>query len=733
MKTQEYTVSIGGKKISAIFSNLAEKANGSVMLRMGDTIVLATAVMSKDKREGIDFFPLTVDYEERFYSSGKILGSRFVRREGRPSDTAILSGRMVDRTIRPLFDQRLRNEVQIIITVLSMGVDDPDILAINATSLALLTSDIPWNGPVSAIRVGIKEEEFIQTSEERVDEYSRTQHPSEVETRGLTPFIINPAFEAREKGILDLIVSGKDGNISMLEAGASEIKEEKIAEAILRASIEIETLQKFQKKIAEERIVSKQEIEVETLSDGAKNIFNESIASKIDGAVFSGETGWNKIEKLKDEWLKLLREKLPDEKLAPAHHYYESAVNDALHHGATVRGIRADGRAMDEIRNLYAQAGGLSPKLHGTGIFYRGETHVLSVLTLGGPDEAQLIDNIEVKEKKRFMHHYNFPPFSGGETGRVGGTNRREIGHGALAERALLPVLPNETVFPYTVRIVSESMSSNGSTSMASVCASTVALMDGGVPITLPVAGIAIGLMSAQGGEYKILLDIQGPEDHHGDMDLKVAGTREGITAIQLDIKLDSVSIGVLKEALAIAKKARLKILDTIEEAIPKSRPELSLFAPRVLVTKINPEKIGSVIGPGGRVIQEIKAKTGVDEINIENDGVVTIVGRNGSTDKAFEIIEKITHEYKKGERFMGKVTRLADFGAFVEIAPDTEGLVHISELAPFRIEKVTDVIGFGEIIPVVVREIDERGRISLSLKDADPLFATRKGISQKK
>ncbi len=725
MKKQEYTVLIGGKKISAIFSDLAEKANGSVMLRMGDTVVLATAVISKGKREGIDFFPLTVDYEERFYAAGKILGSRFMRREGRPSDTAILSGRMVDRTIRPLFDHRLRNEVQIIITVLSMGVDDPDILAINAASLALLTSNIPWNGPVSATRVGIKEGEFI----------------------------INPTFEEREKEILDIIVSGKDGNISMLEAGASEISEEKIAEAIERASIEIETLQKFQKEIAKEKAVPKQEIEVEILSAAAKNIFNESIAPKIEGATFSNETGWNKIEKLKGEWLKLLKEKLPDESLVPAHHYYESAVNDALHEGALIGGIRADGRAMDEIRNLYAQAGGFSPKLHGTGIFYRGETHILSVLTLGGPDEAQIIDGIEVKEKKRFMHHYNFPPFSGGETRRVGSTSRREIGHGALAERALLPVLPSEMDFPYTIRLVSESMSSNGSTSMASVCASSVALMDGGVPITRPVAGIAIGLMmeqpttdnlpakilqsktwaGKQPTKYKILTDIQGPEDHHGDMDFKIAGTREGITAIQLDIKLGSVPIDALKVALAMAKKARLKILDTIEGAISKSRPELSPFAPRVLVTKINPEKIGSVIGPGGRIIQEIKVKTEVDEINIENDGIVTIVGRNGSADKALKIIEELTHEYKKGERFMGKVTRLADFGAFVEIAPGAEGLVHISELAPFRIEKVTDVISFGETIPVVVREVDERGRISLSLKDADPEFATRKGIPGKK
>jgi len=698
-------VEVGGKKLSAVFSDLTEQANGSVMLRMGDTVVLATAVMSSAKREGIDFFPLTVDYEERFYASGKILGSRFVRREGRPSETAILSGRMIDRTVRPLFNQNIRREVQIIITILSIGVDDPDILAINAASLALLTSDIPWSGPVSAIRVGVKDEKFI----------------------------VNPTFEERIAGVLDIIVSGKDGNISMLEAGAHEISEEKIIEAIKRASQEIEIIQKFQKEIAKDRGKTKQEIKIEEISDEAKQIFNESVKPKLHDAVFSKTTGWNTIQALREEWYSLVKEKLPEENHGHAHLYYENAVDETLHQGTLIKNIRPDGRAPEELRNIYAQAGGLSSKLHGTGIFYRGETHILSVLTLGGPDESQIIDGIEVKEKKRFMHHYNFPPFSSGETGRVGNTNRREVGHGALAERALLPVLPSELAFPYTMRLVSESMSSNGSTSMASVCASSVALMDGGVPITRPVAGIAIGLIGAQDGKYKILLDIQGPEDHHGDMDFKVAGTREGITAVQLDIKVDGVPIPVLKEALKIAKGARLKILATIEGAIPHSRKEISSFAPRVLITKINTEKIGSVIGPGGRVIQEIKTKTEVDEINIENDGVVTIVGKNGSAEKALAIIEQLTHEYKKGEKFMGKVVRLVDFGAFVEITPGTDGLVHISELAPFRIERVTDVVSLGETVPVVVREIDERGRISLSLKDADPEFATKKGISQKK
>lgn len=683
MKEKKFSLEIGGKMLTAIFSDLAGQASGSAMLQMGDTIVLATAVMSKEKREGIDFFPLIVDYEERFYASGQILGSRFVRREGRPTDTAIVSGRMVDRTIRPLFDQRLRNEVQIIITVLSLGADDPDILAINAASLALLVSDIPWNGPVSAVRISNE--------------------------------------------TLNLVVAGKDGAISMIEAGAREENEGGIAEALGRALLEIEILQKFQKNIALETGKKKRPIEYSALSQGAESLFQKEIYPKLSEAIYSGEAGWRTINALGDEWSKIISQEISEEPKQLVLSRYEEAVNEALHKGTLEDSRRADGRGFDELRNLYAKPGGFAPMLHGSGIFYRGETHVLSVLTLGGPDSAQTIDSMGLKEKRHFMHHYNFPPFSSGETGRVGNTNRREIGHGALAGRALSAVLPDQNIFPYTIRLVSESMSSNGSTSMASVCAGSLALMDGGVPITRPVAGIAMGLIYKNKKEYKILTDIQGPEDHHGDMDFKVAGTREGITVVQMDIKVDSIPLKVLTEALSAARVARLKIIDVIEKAISAPRSSLSPHAPRVLVSHINPEKIGAVIGPGGKIINAIKDEAGAEEITIENDGKLTIVGKNGSAEMALSKIESLTREYKKGERFLGTVTRIVDFGAFVEIAPGAEGLAHISELAPFRIEKVTDVLSVGARVPVIIKYIDERGRISLSIKEADPNFIKQK------
>lgn len=683
--------------MTSTFSDLADQASGSVMLQMGDTIVLATAVMSKEKREGIDFFPLTVDYEERFYASGQILGSRFVRREGRPTDTAIISGRMVDRTIRPLFDQRLRNEVQIILTVLSLGNEDPDVLAINAASLALLISDIPWDGPASAVRIA-------------KDSNNKN-------------FTTNPGLTSRENDVLDLMVAGAGDAVNMIEAGAKELSEDEISEALEKALSEIENLQKFQKNIAGEIGKKKREIEFTALSQEAETLFQKEITPKLESAVFSGEAGWRIISSLGDDWTKIVSKELPDESEQLVLARFEEAVNNALHEGALENNKRADGRGFNELRNLYAKAGGLSAVLHGSGIFYRGETHILSVLTLGGPDSAQIIDGMELKEKKRFMHHYNFPPFSSGETGRVGNTNRREIGHGTLAGRALSAVLPDQNIFPYTIRVVSESMSSNGSTSMASVCAGSLALMDGGVPITRPVAGIATGLIYKNENEYKVMLDIQGPEDHHGDMDFKIAGTKEGITAIQLDIKVGGIPLKILKEAMEVARTARHKIIDVILEALPAPRSSLSPSAPRVLVAQINPEKIGTVIGPGGKMINSIKDETGVEEITIENDGKLTIVGKNGSAEKALAKIETLTHEYKRGERLTGTVVRIADFGAFVEIAPDTDGLVHISELAPFRIEKVSDVLKIGERVPVMVKDVDERGRISLSLKEADPNF----------
>jgi polyribonucleotide nucleotidyltransferase len=546
MQKKEYSIEIGGETLTAEFSDLAERANGSVILRYGDTVVLATAVMSPEAKEGMNWFPLTVDYEEKFYAAGQIMGSRFMRREGRPNDEAILTGRVVDRTIRPLFDQSTRNEIQVVVTVLSLGAYDPDILAVNAASLALATSDIPWRGPASAVRI--------------------------VKPAGSDNLIVNPRYNERnaEDVDIDIIACGKDGNINMIETTAKEALEDAVAHALEKASEEIEKFQSFQNMIIEEIGKEKRVFEKQVLADEAIELFKNEIAPKLGEMVFSGP-GNTAIYALKDEWKKRYKEMFPEgDQASLAGDFYEEAVDELLHTEAIHNDKRADGRPMDKVRELYAQAGGLSDAVHGSGIFYRGGTHVLSVLTLGGPEDTLLTNSIEDPDaKKHYMHHYNFPPFSVGEVGRMGGMNRRMIGHGALAEKALVPVLPSKEAFPYTIRIVSESMASNGSTSMASVCGSTLALMDAGVPVSAPVAGIAMGLMMKDESTYKILTDIQGPEDHHGDMDFKVAGTRKGITAIQLDIKVDGVPVKILAEAMIDAKNAREHIIDVIEEAIP--------------------------------------------------------------------------------------------------------------------------------------------------------------------
>ena len=699
MNKKEYSVEIGGKTLTAVFSDLTEQAHGSVILKYGETIVLATACMSHDKQEGLGFFNLTVDYIEKFYAAGKILGSRFMHREGKPSEDAILACRVIDRTLRPLFDQSMRHAVQIIVTVLSLDEEDPTILAVNAASLALAVSNIPWAGPVGAVRIG--------------------KYDSDVLT-------VNPKQALRlddSKYKYDLTICGKDGNINMIEAAAHEVKEEELEEAFKKASEEITKLENFQKKIVSEIGIAKRVIEKDVVSPESVKLFNENILPKMEEALFAG-VGKKKIDELHSVWNKMVKDAYPDrEDFAPEDNLFDDTENEMLHKKAIENDKRADGRKMDELRDLYAQAGGLSSILHGTGIFYRGGTHVLSVLTLGGPEEKLLVDGMEAKEEKRFMHHYNFPPYSSGEVGRVGNTNRREIGHGALAEKALAMVLPSVEEFPYTMRIVSESMASNGSTSQASICASILALMDGGVPIKAPVAGIAMGLMYEDDKKYKILTDIQGPEDHHGDMDFKVAGTREGVTAIQLDVKVEGVPIKILGEAMLQSKKARVAIIEKIEKEIPKPRAEISKNAPKILIIKINPEKIGMVIGGGGKTIKDIKERSGA-EITIEDDGTVYLTGKDGTAEIAKKIIEEMTHEFKVGEILKGEVVKLADFGVFVRLNPFTDGMVHISEMAPFRVERVSDIIREGTIVPVKVIKIDEeRGKISLSIKEADPNF----------
>lgn len=702
MQKKEYSLEVGGKTLTAQFTNLADQAHGSVIVRYGNTTILATAVMGREADKG--YFPLSVEFEEKFYAAGAILGSQFRRREGMPSEEAVLSARVVDRTIRPLFSQSLRRDIQVIVTVLSIDTEDPDVLGVIGASLALGTSKIPWDGPVSAVRIG----RATKTS----------------------PFIINPSYaeRAQEPFDLDVLACGKDGLVNMIEVGAHEVPEEELTHALNEATKVHAQLQAWQEAIIKEIGVPKTVLTNTETSASVQALFAEHIEPQMFAYVFEKNAAYE----LKDAWMKVAKEHLTEASdIRMADDYFEARVDALVHTEALQNGRRQDGRKMDELRPLYAQAGGISDIIHGTGIFFRGGTHVLSALTLGGPGDAQTLDTIEFQEtKKRYMHHYNFPPFSVGETGRVGGFNRRQVGHGALAEKALVPVLPHKNDFPYTIRIVSETLASNGSSSMASVCGSTLALMDAGVPIKKPVAGIAMGMMSDTEGNYKILTDIQGPEDHFGDMDFKVAGTHDGVTAVQMDVKVGGVPVAVLAEGLLQAKKARLQILEVMHNAIGAPRADINPRAPKIITVTVGVDQIGLVIGPGGKTINGIKDRTLVEEITIEDDGTVYITGKNGSAEAAEKEIRELTHIPQPGERYEGEVTRLMDFGAFVKITSHAEGLVHVSEIAPFRIAQVGDAVTIGERVPVIIKEIDERGRINLSIKQADPDFASRKGLT---
>jgi polyribonucleotide nucleotidyltransferase len=708
MQSKEYEVEIGGKKITAMFSDLADQANGSVILKSEGTVVMATAVISKNGDKNLGFFNLTVEYLEKFYAVGKILGGQYNKREGRPSDQAILAARMIDRTIRPLFDQYIKNAVQVIVTVIAVGGMDPKVLGINAASIAIHMSDIPWNGPVGAVQI------------------SKTKEDQMIKINHYIPNADEAVYE------LDLLVCGKEKTINMIEAMSFELSEKEMGECFDLASVEISKWEDFQMKLRsefgkEKLLFSKTEIDGDIIE-----IFNEKVKPMLEEKLFTKES--KKVtSEAEDLWKEILKEKYTEDEEArkgAAEDYLHSYLDDSFHKMALEKNVRADGRKLDEIRKLFAKAGGMSEVLHGSGIFYRGETHVLSVLSLGGPEDMQVIEGMESGSKKRFMHHYNFPPYSGGETGRVGGMNRREMGHGFLAEKALTPVIPNKISFPYTIRVVSESTASNGSTSQASICASTLALMDGGVPIKTPVAGISIGLMSDEkdNSKYVLLSDIQGPEDHYGDMDFKVAGTVNGITAIQLDVKVGGIQIPILKEAMLRARTARLQILETITAEIPTPRASISKNAPMILTVKIKKDQIGMVIGPGGKNINAIREETGT-EITIEEDGTVFVTGKNGGAEKAVKIIEEMTHEYKVGDTAKGEVVKLMDFGAFVRIGHDTEGLVHISEIAPFRVERVSDIIKEGDTVPVKIIKVDEKGRINLSIKEADKDFFKPKTV----
>ncbi|MDD3662922.1 MAG: polyribonucleotide nucleotidyltransferase, partial [Candidatus Pacebacteria bacterium] len=667
------------------------------------TVVMATAVISKSNKGNPGYFNLTVEYLEKFYASGKILGGQYNKREGRPSDQAILAARVIDRTLRPLFNQQIKNAVQVIVTVIAIGKADPKTLGINAASIALHLSDIPWNGPIGSVHI------------------SKGKGENEIKINNYLPNGDEAVYD------LDLLICGKDKTINMIESMAFELDEEEMGKCFDLASVEISKWEEFQKNIHKELGKDKIEIKEVSIEEKALDIFNQKIKPTVDENV-CGRESKKLMAEAESTWKELLEEIYPNEdndtEREVAEDYFHDYLDRKFHEMALLEGKRADNRAFDEIRKLYAKAGGISETLHGSGIFYRGETHVLSVLALAGPDDAQLIEGMEFQSKKRFMHHYNFPPYSAGETGRVGGINRREMGHGFLVEKALTPVIPDKNSFPYTIRVVSESTASNGSTSQASICASTLALMDGGVPIKTPVAGISVGLMADQKdkNKYALLTDIQGPEDHYGDMDFKVAGTKNGITAIQLDIKVDGVEINILKEALIKAKEARLKIIEEIEKEIKEPRPEISPNAPKILSTKVKKDQIGMIIGPGGKTINAIREATST-EITIEEDGTVFVTGKNGGAEGAIKMIEEMTHEYKIGDTAQATVVKLMDFGAFVRIGHDTEGLVHISEIAPFRVEKVSDILKEGDIVPIKVIKTDEKGRLSFSIKAADENF----------
>ncbi len=711
----EFKTELGKHKLEVQIGNLALQASGSSLIKLGETTLLITC-QKGEKKSTLDFFPLTCNYEERFYAAGKILGSRFIRRETRPTTEAVLISRLVDRIIRPLFPENFKNEVQVIATCLSWDTEsDPAILAVLGSSIALSVSEIPWHGPIGVVRIGKIGENFI----------------------------LNPTYLEREKSELDLVISGVEKEeeilINMLEFQGEEISEQTVLEAFDFAKPYLKKLIDFQKELTKK--TGKEKIPLSPVSKDAdlEKEIKKLLEKKLEKVLYQkdkqkrqedSESLKEKIlEKLEEKFLKTpIKDVEKEEKIEEALRIFKEEKEKILRENILKKEKRPDGRKLDEIRQIKTEVG-ILPRIHGSGIFTRGETKALSILTLGAPGDQQLLDGMEIRGKKRFLHHYNFPPYSVGEVGPLRGPGRREIGHGALAEKALLPLIPKFEDFPYTIRVVSEILSSNGSTSMASISAATLALMDGGVPIQRGAAGIAIGLFIDENVDpnesklnkitYKILTDIQGPEDSLGDMDFKVAGTEKGINVIQMDVKAEGITGEILKESLERAKKARLEILEIQKKTLAQPRKELSIFAPRVYIISINPEKIGAVIGPGGRVINEISESLGVS-IDIEESGKVFVTAENEvAAQKAVNWIKNLTQEVKIGETFQGKVKRIFDFGVIVEILPGQEGLCHISQIADFRVERIQDLIKIGEIIPVKVTEIDRNGKISLSAKQA--------------
>ncbi len=693
----EFRMELGGRPLVLEFGGLAKQANGSVLVRYGDTAVLVAATMSKEPREGIDFFPLLVDYEERLYSVGKIPGG-WGRREGRPSEEAILSARMIDRPLRPLFPDGFRNDVQVVATIMSVDKNNsPTIAAMIGASAALHISDIPFDGPIGGVNVGLVDGNFV----------------------------INPTLDQQAKSDLDLTVAGTEEAVMMVEAAANEVDEDTALEAIAFGHRKIQELCQLQKKIRNKIGKEKIKVAVFEVEQSMLQWVREQVEERLPQAVQTVE--------------KLERERLIDEVEAHVHSAYTAAFGEEkytedrknlafafdrllkaeVRRSITRDKLRPDGRKPEEIRPITCSVGVL-PRVHGSGLFTRGQTQALTALTLGLKSDEQMLDNLTDEDSKRYIHHYNFPSYSVGEVRPIRGPGRREIGHGALAERALLPVIPKTEEFPYTLRLVSEILESNGSSSMASICGSTLSLMDAGVPLKRPVAGIAMGLMMID-EDYTILTDIQGMEDALGDMDFKVAGTEQGITALQMDIKIGGVSRQIMSQALEQAKQGRIFILEKMSEAIAKPRAELSPYAPRIITLEIPVDKIRDVIGPGGKIIRKIIEETGAS-IDIEDDGTVYIAStEGGGGERARKLVEYYTKDVEVGETYLGTVKRIMNFGAFVEVLPGKEGLVHISQLAHHRVNKVEDIVSEGDEVLVKVIEIDRQGRINLSRKETLP------------
>jgi len=710
----EFKTEISGKQLIVKTGEVAGQANGSCFVQYGETTVLATAVLGEEEKE-LDYFPLSIEYEERFYAAGKIKGSRFIKRETRPPDEAILAGRLIDRSVRPLFDQEFRRAVQIILTVLSVDQEnDPDMVALWAASVALSISDIPWEGPIAGVRVGLIPNQDISSPEKRGE------------------WIINPSYEVRAKSDLDLIVCGAKGRVIMLEAGSKEINNETAAEAVKLGLEHLEKINDFIKEIqnkigkdklsltadlTDEEVLAKEELKRITKeivgNEGPKHLFSHPLKTKEERIGAAGKIR-AKLEEL------LLEKQIGKEKRTKAMEYANKLIYQQVSQGILDNEQRIDGRKLDEIRSIDCKVSVL-PRVHGSAIFSRGETQVLSIVTLAAPGSEQYLDTMEESGRKRFMHHYNFPPFCSGEVKNLRATGRREVGHGVLVEKGIFAVFPPKEKFPHTIRIVSEVLCSNGSTSMASACASILAAMDAGIPIKRPLAGIAIGLASEEDKtgfkRYKIITDIQDLEDGPGGMDFKVIGTSEGITAIQMDTKTKGLTFDIINRSLEAATKGRQEVLEKMKQVLAEPRSELSVYAPQVTVFKIDADKIRDVVGPGGRIINDIINRTGV-MIDIEQDGTVSITSQNKeSLKKAVDWVKDLTREFKAGEIFQGKVSRIMDFGAFVELVPGQEGLVHVSEMDYRRVEHPSDMVKIGDVVQVKVMEIDKQGRINLSMK----------------